>query len=884
MRNRFFCLIILAFCFVAVHAQITGTIIDAENGDSLPYVRIKYTGRELVAVSRIDGSYSIPKHTGESLQFSMFGYKTQTVKITNATTKVNIILEPDMGVTLKDVDVKSKKKVKYSRKNNPAVDLMRRIIEANKKNNLKSNDFYEYYKYQKVTFAHNNVDSAYIDSLQQSGSKEWMTSQVEKCVLNDKLILPLQTNETVTRTVYRKSTDSERNTILGENKNGMMSQLSTMGEHFNLAVKECFVDVDIYNSQVKLLQQGFTSPISNAAIGFYHFYIVDTVMVGDDKCYDLYFAPNNHQDVGFSGHLYALADSSLHIRRVELTLPQESGVNFVSNMQINQEFIQLPDGQWVLDSDDMLAELYINKLLSNAVIIRRTKYSGYSFEELAKRDFRGNSADKTVPDATHRDDKFWNAFRTVELTESEKNVNKFSSNFFNRKGWRFIYHAGKVIADDYIPTAFREGKPNYFDFGPLNTMIGKNFVDGWRTRLSARTTTALSKHFFWRGYVACGFGHPVNGRSIRERYRTGHTNIYYDSELTYSFNKKEKEFWEFPIKQIVVSSGRDIMAPYDKFLTTNKDNWFMLFHVKPVHKYYIYNHQQVKFQYELRGGLSFNLGLKTETMEGVGEMTFYNMDEERSQRKKIRINEINMLLRYAPGETFVNTKLRRYPLTFNTPILIVNHVTSVEGVLGGNYKSNYSEISLSKRFWLASWGKMDFYVAGKAQWNKVPFPLLIMPTTNLSFLSQHETHTFELMDNMEFLTDRAVQWQWQWDLNGKIFNRIPLLSKLKWREVILFRGMWGHLTDKNNAMLRDNEGNLVHANDKTLMRFPTNTHIMNDTPYMEIAVGIHNIFKVVEIDYVHRLTYRDNIDLVTGKQGFWNDWYKRFRLGVNFAF
>ena len=216
--------------------------------------------------------------------------------------------------------------------------------------------------------------------------------------------------------------------------------------------------------------------------------------------------------------------------------------------------------------------------------------------------------------------------------------------------------------------------------------------------------------------------------------------------------------------------------------------------------------------------------------------------------------EASLAFRYAPGETYINTKQRRLPVSFDAPVFTLSHTTGFKGVFGGEYNYNLTEVGIYKRFWFSSWGKIDMFLKGGAQWNKVPFPLLIMPAANLSYILQRET--FNLVNNMEFLNDRYASFDISWDLNGKIFNRIPLLKKLKWREAIGFKMLYGHLTDKNNP--------LKNPGDSELFLFPTRdghptSFVMDSkTPYMECSVGIHNIFKILHIDYVRRLNYLDN--------------------------
>lgn len=845
-------------------AQITGFVTDGETGDPLMSVRVNYArATKVVTMTSSQGKFSIARRQGDELVFTCIGFKPYRLAVSDTLPDEILVEMLPLSTDMKAVDVKAKS-LKYTKKNNPAVDLMRRIIAANKRNNLKKNDFYEFYRYQKTTFARNDVKQEYVDSLRACGSKEWLTDQVERCELNDKLILPLQTNEKVTRSIYRKSDNDDRSIVLGENENGVMTRMSTLGDIFNAATKECFVDVDVYDDQILLLQKAFKSPISKDAVSFYHFYINDTTMVDGDECYDLYFAPANHKDVGFSGHLYALTDSSLHLRRIELTLPKETSVNFVKNMSLVQNFVKLDDGQWVLDGDDMMAELYVNKFVKDLAVIRRTKYFDYSFAPLPKSQFRGNSVTRTVPEASYRSKDFWSKFRVFELTEGEKNVDKFANSFFNRKGIKWLYLTAKTYGEGHIKTSYNDSIPSKFDIGPLSTLIGKNYIDGWRVRLSGRTTSALNPHWFWRGYVAYGFGSENCPRPAKER-------IYYQTEFTYSFNRKNRLPWEFPIRQLQFLSAYDIMTPSDKFLTTNKDNWMMMVHWKKVHNYYLYNRQVASFQYETSGGLSLGADMKCEQLEGQGNMAFrYNTDPADVLRK-IRTTEFTAQLRYSPGETYLNTNIKRYPLTQNAPVFFFLHSVGVRKVLGGQYNSNYSELSFQKRFWLNSWGKIDFYVAGKAQWNRVPMPLLVFPMTNLSWILQRDSHTFELLDGLEFMNDRMAQWNFVWDLNGKIFNRIPLLKKLNLREVVAFSGMFGHLTDKNNPSL--------HPDSQYLFRFPGDVKTLDPKrPYMEAAIGIHNILKLFEVDYIYRITYRNKEH---NGMGFGN-WGVRF--GMNFAF
>ena len=176
---------------------------------------------------------------------------------------------------------------------------------------------------------------------------------------------------------------------------------------------------------------------------------------------------------------------------------------------------------------------------------------------------------------------------------------------------------------------------------------------------------------------------------------------------------------------------------------------------------------------------------------------------------------------------------------------------AAKGVLGGDYTYHYTEAGFQKRFWFSAFGYTDVILKAGKVWNKVPFPLLIIPNANLSYTIQPESYS--LMNAMEFMNDEYASCDVTYYMNGNLINRIPLIKKLKWREVFTFRGLWGHLTDKNNP--------LVASNKEGLYMFPEGTFMMGKTPYMEAGVGIENIFKFLRIDYVWRLNYRSNPDI-----------------------
>ena len=849
-----FLLFLLLGCCISVSAQnIQGVVTDSLTNEPIPYLSVFYEGKGVGSITDNDGNYKVETRKGwNKLTFSAVGYVTKVVNIIPGVTKnLNVRMRSD-DIMLDEVVVKPKRE-KYSRKNNPAVELMKKVIAHKKNNKLSENDYYQYNKYQKITMSLNDVTP---EMLEKGMYKKmpFLKDQIELCEETNKFILPISVDETASQKIYRKHPKSEKTLIKGMSSTGV-NELFATGDMLSTVLKDVFTDVNIYDNDIRLLQYPFISPISSSdAISFYKFYIMDTTFVDKDKCFHLTFVPNNSQDFGFTGHLYVLADSSYTVKKCTMNLPKKSGVNFVDNMDIIQEFEQLPNGEWVLKTDDMIVEMTLMKIMQGFQIRRTTRYSDYAFDELPQQLFKRKGAEIKEADAMMRGDDFWNQYRPVPLTQTESSMDMLVKRLEQMPGFKYVIFVLKAFIENFVETGTKE-HPSKVDIGPVNTMISNNYIDGLRLRMSAQTTANLNPHLFLKGYYAYGF------KDHRSKYM---------GEVEYSFNKKEYLPREFPKNSITFSYQYDVMSPTDKFLKTDKDNVFVSFKTSTVDQMSYVRNIALKYENETQFGLKTTVEVKHSTDEPTGGLAYITNDDQKTLVPEIQTMEASLAFRYAPGETFVNTKQRRIPVSFDAPVFTLSHTAGFKGVLGGEYNYNLTEIGLYKRFWFSSWGKIDMFVKGGAQWNKVPFPLLIMPAANLSYILQRET--FNLINNMEFLNDRYASLDVSWDLNGKIFNRIPLLKKLKWREAIGFKMLYGHLTDKNNPM--------KHPGDSELFLFPTRdgrptSFVMDSkTPYMECSVGIHNIFKILHIDYVRRLNYLDHPDA--------NKWGVRFMVMMTF--
>lgn len=834
----FFCLVSLFISFDA-SAQIKGVVTDSLTNEPLMYITVQYEGKGVGAITNAEGKYQVETRKGwDELMFSAIGYITKRVKLTPDTKVLNVQLAP-ADVMLSEVVVKPKKE-KYSRKNNPAVDFMRKVIANKKALKLEENDYYQYQKYEKMKMSINDVTP---EKMEKGIYKKFsfFKDQVEVSPKTNKMILPISIKETASRTIYRKSPKSEKTIIEGMNSTGIEEFFNT-GDMLGTILNDVFSDINIYDDDIRLLQRRFVSPIGRGAITFYKYYLMDTLMVDKQECVHLTFVPQNPQDFGFTGHLYVVKDSTYAVKRCTMNLPKRTGVNFVDNMDIVQEYEQLPDGNWVLTDDDMTVELVFVKGIQGLEVQRTTKYTDYKFDEIEPRLFRLKGNVIKEANMLAKSDEYWAKVRQVPLTKKESNMDIFMNRIEQIPGFKYVIFGAKALIENFVETGSKE-HPSKVDIGPINTMITSNYVNGTRFRLSAMTTGNLHPHWSFSGYGA---------------YGTKDKKWFYSGQAAYSFNKREYVLWEFPKHYLAFKYTYDVMSPMDKYLMTDKDNMFVGWKWTTVDQMSYIRDATLTYELETNSGFSVMAMARHRNDQPAGVLQYWKnngkvagqWDATNTLVHDMTTTELGVTLRYAPGETFVNTKQRRVPVSLDAPVFTLSHTAGFKGVLGGEYNFNLTELSLRKRIWFGSWGKLDVTARAGAQWNTVPFPLLNLPMANLSYITQNN-ESFNLIDNMEFLNDRYASLALSYDMNGKLFNRIPLIKRLKWRERFRIRGLWGTLTDKNNP---------YKSNNPDLFLFPMRnglptSYVMGKTPYVEASVGIYNIFKLIHIEYVRRLTY-----------------------------
>ena len=638
-------------------------------------------------------------------------------------------------------------------------------------------------------------------------------------------ILNLSNREKASEIHYRKNPESRKEYITGVSQTGIDDFLDE--ENMRVLYEDFFTDIDLYQNDVYLLHNKFVSPLSRIAPDFYKFYLSDTVAVDSQKCVRLTFVPHNNASFGFTGHVYVpLGDSTMFIKKVEMSVPSNINLNYIDRIFINQEFEKAPDGSRLLVRDDLVAEISILPGTQGLYFRRNTAYANHNFTPpVSEVVFSPLGNIITVDDADRRDLTFWQNHRLIPIAEKEQKVDKLASEMRKIP----LYYWTEMIIKRMVTGYIQTGKKSKFDIGPLNTTVSHNSVEGFRFRVGGITTANLSKRIFARGYAAWG---------------TKDHKWKYLGELEYSFVDKKYHSREFPMHALRLSQKYDVDMLGQHYMFTNPDNMFLSFKRQEDFQMTYLRATKLEYILELANNLSFNVTAQSLRQEATPMMPF----ETSAGRRYGHYTEtgFSFSVRFAPGERFYQTKSERITYSPEKPIIQLTHLYAPKNAFGNLFEVNKTEISLTQRFWFSAFGYLDAIVRGGHVWSRSAYPDLLIPNANLSYTIQPES--FALMNPMEFVNDSYASWDLTYWANGAIFNYIPYFRKLKLREVFAFRGVWGHLSKRNNPAYND-----------SLFQFPeiAKTHLMSHTPYMEASVGVDNIFTILRLDYVWRLTYRD---------------------------
>lgn len=836
MSRRLFKYVLLSLFLIlpglsAAQTRISGKVVD-ENGETVPYTTVRLEGTSIGCTTDNNGNFSFTGPVaGSTLLITAIGYNDFKLKLSNSTKfPLNVRLHT-ATYSVQEVEIKPKRE-RYVRKGNPAVDLVKELIEKKDREDIRNNEYYSRDRYEKLNIALDNFNE---EKQNKSPYRkfQFLKDYVDTSAVSGKPVLNVSTRELVATDYYQQKPQRYKQHIKGRNWAGIDDFMPA--SEIQAAVEEAIVDVDIFQNTITVFKREFSGPLAANVLSqsYYKYYIMDTIDVEGERCVDLAFAPFNSESFGFTGHLYVTEDSTHFIKWAQLNVPYDINMNFVQYLNIDQKFARDENHPRILTEESFTTELKLYDYIDGLYVRREVFYNNYRFDDsVDKSIFQRPERILEEDNSTARSDEFWNNERNTAIGSQYVSVESMLEQLRQNKVYYWTEKFIMFLFTGYIPVQ-SEQTPYYY--GPLNTTVSFNDLEGVRLRAGGMTTAYLNPHWFSRHYIA---------------YGTADNKLKYMAQLEYSFKPKKESWNEFPIHSLRLKYQNDIVQYGQTFQYTNKDNVFLSLRRMSDDKSAYQKLAELTYTKEFYNNFSIEATLRNRREEGSRLLEFEKMmpDGTTIPSNGFMQTEFELKLRYAPGEKFIQRNWDRKSVTQSKPVFTLSHTMAYKGLLGSEYTMQHTEAEYRQRVFITPFGYFDAVIKGGKTWGQIPFQLMTIPNANLSIVLRKES--FELLTPMEFILDSYASWDIKWSLNGLIFNRIPLLKKLELREVVTSRGIWGTLQDINNPEI-DTSGNLYKFPDRAI------ASPMGNTPYMELGLGIENIFKLLRIDYYFRLTHRN---------------------------
>lgn len=813
---------------------ITGVVVDSLTNQRMEFITIQEKGTSNGTITDTDGQFYIQVRPGSTILFSCVGYMSKSIQAGKKSRSVKVqIVSADKQ--LSEVVVKPKRE-RYRRKDNPSVALAKQVIAHKNDHSVYDHNYYSSERYDKMTYSFNNFD----EGMQKAWKKKFkfIENYVDTAVLSGRQILPISSQEKVETHYFRKSSNTKKTVVEAFKQAGVEDM---MPNGIVEAVKtEIFPEIDIHDNDVYVFTNKFVSPLSSFAPAFYKFYILDTLKLEDGNRYiDLGYAPLVAESFGFIGHLYVSTDSTYFVRRAELNIPPDINLNFVRNMRIVVDMDRLADSTQVTRSQVFDSEINVTENTLGLYAHRVCSYRDFNFDQPSDTTiFNKWGPEFDSPEINNRDDKYWDTHCFGQVTPKNKTVEAMLKEM---RTVPLFYYGEKILTmlfKGYIPLGNKPYEENKWLYGPINSTISYNSFEGIRLRTGGISTARFNRHLFAFGYAAYGFKDK---------------EWKYDGQLEYSFKAKKMHANEFPIHSISLSYNYDTQL-LGQDPTTSKDNFLLSAKRNGDEKITYLRTAELLYTHEYFSGFSVKLSASN-TREFATNLARFERVGDAVQVPHYDMYMGTITLRYAPHEQFIQSRIHRSPINHEHPVFVLMHSAAKAGVLGSDFDYQRTDFKFTKRFWLSAFGYVDVNAKAGKVWTQSPYTLLCLPNANLSYTIQ--TESFSQMNAMEFVNDQYAALDVVYFLNGCVFNSIPLLKRLKWREVVSFRGLYGSLSEKNDPTALNADGTYKNPD---LYKFPSEETVykMGKQPYMEFAVGIENIFKCIRIDYCRRLNYLDH--------------------------
>jgi hypothetical protein len=799
------------------HKLLAGLIVDGSTGDPIPAVSIKFIGSTAGGtLSKQDGTYTIRYNsTIYSLQFSAVGHKTKTIH-TDSLLAVNglVSLEREANSLDEVIITSTGNRSRYRNKNNPAVEFIKQVIAHLDDNMAGKDSDFAYIEYEKLSMSL-SMENEKVPGARLLKKYPFLRKGLDSMKRKGRSLVPVYLQERSTRIVnHDRQQDS---TLLGYNQSRIDLYLDEDG--FDAYLDKLYGRPDLYAHDITLGNRRFLSPVSPLGPTFYKYHIVDTIKSTQPWQLELSIYPRNRQDALFSGSLFVSLDDHYALQRAELYVNDEAGINWVDDLHVTLSYKQNGKGKYFLNKSEMSLHLGIFEK-GIGVFGEKTFFIPDQLDAAA-----GAAYDTLLKQPSAQKD--WSRLRPEPLSKLDQSAFANIDSLKHSASFRRSMALGAFLLSGYVGRGPVE-------IGPVNSFYSYNPVEGSRVRFGGRTTDAFSKRLFFDAYGAYGTRDKI---------------IKYG--LTATVSLTGRSVYQFPVRSLSLSHAYDVQIPGQELNFLTNDNFLLSFKRGKNDKMWYNKKWQLEYLHETQEHLSFRVGLSIQQLTPAGVLILEKAATAGQQDPYLKTAEAFVEARWAPGETFYQGKRYRRPINNGHPVFTLRYTTGFHG--SQEPAHNYHRVTgnVTKRFYCSQLGHTDVVCEGGAVFGTVPYPLLVIHRANQTYT--YQLTSYNLMNFLEFMSDRYIGLNLQHSFNGFFFNKTPLLKKLGLREIISFKILSGTLNRQNDPLYN-----------KSLYLLPRDvnaqplTHSLQRGPYMEASAGVSNIFKILRVDWVQRLSYLEH--------------------------
>lgn len=843
--------VLLLFCFIigsqllsAQTARLQGYVIDKLNKDTLSFVSI-LNGADLLGNADEFGLFDLLIDTTavRQLVFSQIGYKPYTLHLTAREfgSAITIILESNTtqidGVTV------NAKKTKYKNKDNPAVDLMRKVIDAKSSNQQINNGYLQYDQYDKISLSINNVPKI-ISKNPLLKKQAFVFENVDSVSYEGQKLVPVYIEEKLTKHFQRTQPLIDKVYLVGH-KAVQLNERFINNNMINDYLTHIYKKVDIYDNDIMIMTNQFLSPIAAAAPTFYKYFLGDTVIVDKDTIIEIGFGPRNKTDFLFNGFL-KIRLHDFAVQHANLSISKDINLNFVKNFKIDIVYTQDTFQKYYPQHSNLHMEFGF----------KEWKHSVFGVRNLI---FTNNIPGLHQPDSVYanpfvvdsilyrvKNDTVLQYLRPDSLTPYELQAYKNMDSLKHQKSFNNLLKYSRLLFLGYFRT-------KYFEIGPTNAFYAFNPVEGFRLRFGGRTAIDATRNFMLESYAAYGFKD--------EKWK-------YFGAFTFSLKPRSELIYNYPFNYFRVSYQNDTRLPGQSPGFVQEGNFFLSFKRGENDKY-IYNKIfKIEYVREFSNHIRFHTSFQNMLQVPAGSW-YYISSGDNDTLTSLRTTVLGFNIRWAPNEKIIQSRTSRTVMPNKYPIITTNVDWSLKDIGGGMHNYQKYSAEIAKRFYFSQLGFMNVTLGG-VYYNgqNIPFPILDIAAGNQTY--NYSVRAYNMMNYMEFISDKNAYFHAEYFMGGFILNKIPVIKYLRFREVFGLKAIYGDLNPTNNPTTStqifkfpmDEDGNYTtNAFDKNI-------------PYVEASAGITNLFRVIRVDVVWRLTYlnKPNVSPVG------------LRVGVHFDF